>query len=153
MAQIPSQFDQIGRGEPPGMNIGYRDDAVGGDEGVGALDNHVARGIDEYQRRVVGVRIHQPDDDRDVVGDAVEIHRDGAVGLEEIDGAAVVVGEGGGLGLQRRVGFSELHQMLPDVPLHPLRVRQRRRAALGEHAVEKLLGELRHSVRDCVVNP
>lgn len=41
--------------------------------------------------------------------------------------------------------------MLPDVPLHPLRIGQRRRAALGEHAVEKLLGELRHSVQDCMI--
>lgn len=109
MAQISSQFDQIGRGEGPRMNIGYGNDAVGGDEGVGALDDHVASGVDEDQRRVVGVGLHQPDNNRNVVGDALEIHRNGAVGLEEIDGPAIVVGEGGGLGLQRRVRFSEVH--------------------------------------------
>lgn len=91
------------------MNIGYGNDAVGGDEGMGTLDDHVASGIDEDQRRVVGVGLHQPDDDRDVVGDALKIHGNGADGLEEIDGAAVIVGEGGGLGLQGRVSLSEVH--------------------------------------------
>lgn len=57
----------------------------------------------------MGVGLHQPDDDRNVVGDALKTHGNGAVGLEEIDGAAVVVGEGGGLGLQRRVSLSEVH--------------------------------------------
>lgn len=29
------------------MNIGYGNDAVGGDEGMGALDDHIASGVDE----------------------------------------------------------------------------------------------------------
>lgn len=57
----------------------------------------------------MGVGLHQPDDGRNVVGDALKTHGNGAVGLKEIDGAAVVVGEGGGLGLQRWVSLSEVH--------------------------------------------
>lgn len=87
------------------------------------LDDHVARGIDKHERRVVRIRLHEPDDHRDVVGDGVEGHRDCAVGLEEVDGAAVVVGEYGGFGLQRRVGLGELEEMLPDVPLDSFGVR------------------------------
>lgn len=61
--------------------------------GVGALDNHVARGVHVDARRVARVRFHKPDDDGDIVSDALERHGDGAVGLEEVDGSAVVVGE------------------------------------------------------------
>ena len=71
---------------------------------VRALDDHVARGVDVDARRVAGVGLHEPDYDRDVVGDGLEGNRDGAFGLEEVDGAAVVVGEGGGFGVERRVG-------------------------------------------------
>lgn len=146
MGQIPGQFEEIGGGEDPGVDVGDGDDAVGGDEGVGALDDHVARGVDEDEGGVAGVGLHEPDDDGDVVGDALKRHRNGAVGLEEVDGAAVVVGEDGGLGLEGREGLHQLHQVLPDVPLHVLRVRQRRRPTLREHAVEELLRVLRHPI-------
>lgn len=130
------------------MYIRNRNDAVGGDERVGALDDHIAGGIDENQRRVARVSLHEPDNDGDVVGDALKRHRNGAVGLEEVDGAAVVVGEYGGFGLQRRVGFGEVQQVLAYVPLHVLRVRQRRRTPLRENAVQKLLGVLlRHRIQ------
>lgn len=137
MAQIPRQFNQIGRRKNPRVYIRDRNDAVGGDERMGALDDHIACGIHENQRRVARVGLHEPDDDGDVVGDALKRHRDGAVGLEEVDGAAVVVGEDGGLGLQIRVGVGEVHHVLPDEPLRLLRVRQRGRASLREHAVEE----------------
>ena len=68
---------------------------------VRALDDHVARGIDVDAGRVARVGLHEPDDDGDVVGDALERHGDGAVGLEEVDGTAVVVGE------RRRLGTRE----------------------------------------------
>lgn len=90
------------------MNIRDRYDPVGRDEGMGAFDNHIPCRVDEDQRGVVGVGLHQPYDNGDVVGDSLVRHRDGAVGLEEIDGAAVVVGEYGGLRLKRRIGFDKL---------------------------------------------
>lgn len=108
------------------------------------LDDHVARRVDEHQGRVVWVGLHQPDDNGDVVRDALKIHRNGAVGLEEVHRAAVVVSEDGGLGLERWVGFDQLEQMLPDVPLGGLGVGQSRWPALRENAVEKLLGVLGH---------
>lgn len=69
--------------------------------GVGSFDDHVARGVHVDARRLAGVRLHEPDDDGDVVSDALERHGDGAVGLEEVDGSAVVVGEGRGFRVQR----------------------------------------------------
>lgn len=81
-----------------------------------ALDDHVARGIDVDTGRVAGVGFHEPDDDGDVVGDALEGHGDGAVGLEEVDGAAVVVGESGGFGFERREGGCEGNEVLADEP-------------------------------------
>lgn len=49
---------------------------------MGAFDDHVARGVDVDERRVARVGLHEPDDDGDVVGDALERHGDGAIGLE-----------------------------------------------------------------------
>lgn len=99
---------------------------------VRALDDHVARGVDVDARRVARVGLHEPKDNGDVVSDALKGHGDGAIGLEEVDGAAVVVGEGGGFGLQRRVGAGEGDQMLADQPLGVLRVREGRGPTLGE---------------------
>lgn len=129
------------------MDVRDRNDSVGRHEGVGTLDDHVAGGVHEDKRRVTGVRLHEPDDNRDIVRDALEGHRHGAVGLQKIDCAAVVVVEDGGLGLQRRVRLREVQQVLSDVPLHVLRVRQRRRAALRQHTIEKLLRVLLHFTR------
>ncbi|GER55685.1 NADH-dependent glutamate synthase 1 [Striga asiatica] len=56
-------------------------------------------------------RIHEPHDDGDVVGDALEEDWDGAVAWRRL---TVVVGEDGGLGLQGGVGLDEDRR-------HPLR--------------------------------
>lgn len=109
---------------------------------VRALDDHVARGVDVDAGRVAGVGLHEPDDDGDVVGDALEGHGDGAVGLEEVDGAAVVVGEGGGLGLEGGEGGGEGDQVLADQPFGVLRVREGGGTALGEDGAQELLGPL-----------
>lgn len=85
---------------------------------------------------MAGVRLHEPDLDRDVVSDVLENHRNSPLGLEEIDGAAIVVGEGGGLDLQRRVGLRKSEEVLPDVPLDVFDVRQ---GASREDVVEELL--------------
>lgn len=114
---------------------------------MGALNDHIACRVNENQRRVARVGFHKPDNNRDVVGDALERHRNRAVSLEEVDGATVVVREDSSFRLQRRVGFGEVQQVLPDVPLHILGVRQRRRPPLRQHAVEKLLDVLRHSIQ------
>lgn len=60
------------------------------------------------------VRFHEPDDDRNIVGDAVVDHGNGAVGLEKINGTTVVVSEGVGSDCQRRVGIVEREKLLPD---------------------------------------
>lgn len=89
---------------------------------VWALDNHVARRIHKYARRVTRVQLHKPDNNWDVVGNAAIRHRNCAVGLEEVDGAAVVVRESGGFGLKRRVGIGERNEVLADQPLDIFRV-------------------------------
>lgn len=132
------------------MNVRDRNDSIWRHEGVGTLDDHIACGVHEDERCVTGVRLHEPDDNRNIVRDALEGHRHGAVGLQKVDCAAVVVVEDGGLGLQRRVSLREVQQVLPDVPLHVLRVRQRRRAALRQHAIEELLRVLLHFTRKYV---
>lgn len=68
------------------------------------FDDHVARGIDVNAGRMTGVRFHEPDDDGDVVSDALERHGNRAISLKKIDGSAVVVGKRRRFGLQRRVG-------------------------------------------------
>ena len=99
---------------------------------VRALDDHVPRGIDIDARRVARVGLHEPNNNGDVVSDALKRHRDGALGLEDVDGTAIVVCEGGGFGLERRVGGGEGDQMLADQPLGVLRVREGGGAPLGE---------------------
>lgn len=109
---------------------------------MGAFDNHIRSGRDHYQRWVVGVRFHEPDDYRDVVGDAEVDHRNGAVGMEEINAPAVVVSEGAGLNVERRKSFVDDEKVLPDHPLDVLGIRQRRRSPLGQDAAEELLGHV-----------
>lgn len=106
------------------------------------LDDHIASRVDEDQGRVARVGLHEPYDDGDVIGHALKEHRDSAVGLKEIDGPAVVVGEDSGLGLERRVCLDEGEEVLAYQPLEVLRVGQSLRASLGEDAVQKLLGVL-----------
>lgn len=62
------------------------------------------------------VSLHEPDHDGDIVGDVLKHHRNCAFGLEEVDGASVVVGEDCGFGLERGIGFGERDEMLTDEP-------------------------------------
>ena len=91
---------------------------------MGTLDDHIASWVDIDEGRMARVRLHEPEDDGDVVCDALEEHGDGAVSLEEVDGAAVVVGVGGCLGLEAGVSVAQRHQVLADQPLDVLRVGQ-----------------------------
>lgn len=102
-AELADEIDEVGRGVDPILEVwdGYK--AGGVDVRVGALDNHVAGRVDIDARRMARVGLHEPYDDGDVVGDALKGHRDGAIGLEEVDGAAIVMGEGGGLRRKRGV--------------------------------------------------
>lgn len=71
---------------------------------VGTFDDHVGGGVHVDARRVARVGLEEPDDDGDVVGDAVIRHRDGSVSLEEVYGTAVVVDKRRRFGLEGRVG-------------------------------------------------
>lgn len=131
MGQSLGQIEEIGAGVDPIVKIRDGDVTGGINERVGAFDDHVTSGVDVDQGRVFGVRLHKPEDDGDVVGDALVEHGEGAVGLEEGDGAAVVVGVGGGLGLEAGIGIGEGDEVLADEPLDVFRVREE--AALREH--------------------
>ena len=104
-----------------------------------ALDDHVARGIHVDNGRLTRVRFHEPDNDRDVVSDALERHGDGAVGLEEVNGSAIVVSESGGFGFKGGIVGGEGKEMLADEPFGVFGVREGGRAALGEDSGEELL--------------
>lgn len=135
---MASEVDEIGAGEDPFLEIGDVDDEAGGvHKGMGALDDHIARGVDVDAGSVARVDVHEPDDDGDVVGHALKRHRDGAVDLEEVDGAPVVVGERRRLGLQGRVGGDEGDEVLPDEPFDVLGVREGGGAALREDAAQE----------------
>lgn len=139
-AEIENEIDEVGTRVSPILQVRDGNQTRRVNVSVGALDDHVARGIHVDAGRVAGVGLHEPDDHGDVVSDALERHGDGAVGLEEVDGAAVVVREGGRFGLERREGGGERHQVLADEPLGILGVRDGGGSALGEDGVE----ELRH---------
>ena len=79
-----------------------------------ALDHHIASRIHKYERRMARVSLHEPDDDGDVVCNILKHHRNCAIGLEKVDGAAVVVGKRGSFGLERGVGIGEREEVLTD---------------------------------------
>lgn len=81
---------------------------------MGAFDNHIASGINVNAGRVARIGLHQPDDDRNVVGDALEGHGNGAVCLEEVDRPAVVVCESSGFRLEAGEGVGERDEVLTD---------------------------------------
>lgn len=58
---------------------------------VRSLDDHIGGGIHIDTRRMTRIRLKEPDDDRDVVGDSMKRHGDRTICLKEIDGTAVVV--------------------------------------------------------------
>lgn len=71
------------------------------------------------------ISLHKPYNDGDVVSDVLKDHRNCTVGLKEVDGASVVVGEGSGFGLERGVGFGEREKVLTDEPFDVFRVGKR----------------------------
>lgn len=137
-AEILSEIDEVGTGVEPVLQIRNGDQARGVDIGVRALDDHVPGGIDVDAGREARVGLDEPDDDGDVVGDALKRHRDCAVELEEVDGTTVVVGERRRFGLQGRVGVDEGDEVLADVPFGVFHVGECGGAALGENGVEEL---------------
>lgn len=97
---------------------------------VGALDDHVLGGGDEDAGAGFRVSFEEPDGNGDVVGNAMEDHGDGALGLQQMDGGAVVMHEGGRPGAQAREVVRQVEQVLPDEQLHVLVVGERVGAAL-----------------------
>lgn len=95
-----------------------------------ALDNHVFGGGDKDTRRGFGVRFKKPDDDGNVVGDAVKGHGDGALNLKKICRRSIIVHERGRLDSQAWKLLHQIQQMLPNEELHVLAVRQRVRSSL-----------------------
>lgn len=142
-AQFASQINQIRTGVDPILQIRDRNEARWINKRMGSFDDHVARGIDVNTRRVTRVRFDEPDYNRDVICDRFESHRNGAVCLEKIDGAAVVVSEGSSFGFEGRESGGQGDEVLTDEPFGVFRVREGGRAALGEDGGEELL--------DCLV--
>lgn len=124
MTQITNDIDQIRAWIHPILQV--RDGNQSGriNKRVLGFDDHITRGVNEDERRVTRVSLHQPDDDGDIVGDVLIQHRDCAVRLEEVDGASVVVGEDCGFGLERGIGLGEREEMLTDEPFDVFGVRK-----------------------------
>ena len=104
-----------------------------------SFDDHIASGVHVNTRRVARVRFRKPDDNRDVISDRYESDRNGAVSLEKIDGATIVVCEGSGFGFERRGSSGEGKEVLADEPFGVFGVRKGGRAALREDGGEELL--------------
>ena len=146
-AQISGQIGQIGGRIDPVLEVREGDKAGGVDVGMRAFDDHLARGIDIDARRLPRVSLHEPDDDRDMVRDLKVHHRDGARNLEKIDGAAVVVGVGGGLWSKRREGIEKGNNVLSDHPFDVLGVRHGRRTSPEEYGGQELMRAMWRSRR------
>ncbi|KAF5469874.1 hypothetical protein F2P56_010432, partial [Juglans regia] len=141
-AETTNEVDKIGAGVDPVLEVRNGDDAGGVNERVGALDDHVAGGVDVDTGRVAGVGLHEPENDGDVVGETLERHGDGAFGLEKVDRTAVVMGEGSSFGFEGRAGGGKGEQVLADQPLGVLRVREGGGPSLGKDRAQELLGLL-----------
>lgn len=115
------------------------DGPVAVDVGVVGLDDHVGSGSEEDGGGLAGVVLEEPDGGGDVVDEGVVRDGDGAVGHEEVDGASVVVGEGGGFGVEGGEGGGEGDEVVPDLPLGVLAVGEGGGPALGEGGREELL--------------
>lgn len=109
---------------------------------MGALDDHIPSWVHINTRRVPRIRLHEPNNDRNVVGNALEGHGDGAIGLKKVNGAAIVVRESCSTRDQRREGGGERDQVLADQPLGVFGVGEGGGAALGEDGAEELLDYL-----------
>lgn len=138
LGERADEIHEVGGRINPVLEIGDADESGAVDVGVVGFDEHVGGGIEEDGGRGEGVAVDEPDGCRDVVDDVGEDDGDGAVGLEEIDGAAVVVCEGGGLGVERREGFEEEEEVLPDEEFCFFGVGEGGRAALREGGAQEL---------------
>lgn len=99
--------------------------------GMGTLDDHVPGRVHIDTWWVSRVGLHEPYDNWDIVRDSLKGHRYCSFGLEEIDGAAIVVGKSSGFRFERRIGCGERDEVLTDEPFCVLCIRKRRRATLG----------------------
>jgi hypothetical protein len=106
-AQLASQINQIRTRVDPILQIRDRNEPRGIDKRMRSFDDHIACGVHVNTRRVARVRFEKPDDNRDVISDRYESDRNGAVSLEKIDGATIVVSEGSGFGFERRGSSGE----------------------------------------------
>lgn len=95
---------EIGARVNPILKVRKRDESRRRDIKVRSLDDHVARRVHVNARRIVRVRFEEPDHDGDVVVDALERHRDCAVGLEKDHGSAIVVCKRRRFGVEGSVG-------------------------------------------------
>lgn len=100
--QRENKINQIGTRVDPIMQIRNRNKARRINMRVRAFDNHVSGRVNIDTRWVTRVRFHEPDNNGDVVGNRLIGHGYGSIGLEEINGAAIVVSEGSGFGFKRR---------------------------------------------------
>lgn len=69
------------------------------------------------------IRFHEPDNNGNVVSNLMVNHRNSTVGLEKIDGATIVVSEGGSFGLKRRESIRERDEVLANQPFNVFAVR------------------------------
>lgn len=138
MGERTDEIDEVRRGVNPIAEIGDIDMAGAVYVGMVPLDDHVASRGEEDGGWGAGVRLEKPDDGRDVVDDAAIDDGNGALDLEKLRRSAVVVGEGGGLRRQGGEGLRQRDQVLPDQPLHILRIGQRVGPPLRQRAAQEL---------------
>ena len=106
------------------------------------LDDHIPSWVHVNTRGVSRIRLHEPNNNRNVVGNALEGHGNGSIGLKKVDGAAIVVRESCSTRDQGREGSGEGDQVLADQPLGVFRVGEGGGAALREDGAEELLDYL-----------
>lgn len=136
------EVNEVGGGEDPRAEVGggiLADEPGGIYEGVTRLHEHVAGGGEVDGRGASGVGLEEPNGGREVVHGAAEGDRDGSLRLKEMGGTAVVMGEGGCARAEGGEGLRQRHQVLPYMPLHVLRVGQRRRPPLRQGRRQELL--------------
>ncbi|TYK15796.1 hypothetical protein E5676_scaffold35G003000 [Cucumis melo var. makuwa] len=108
-----------------------------------AFDDHIPSWVHVNTRGVSRIRLHEPNNNRNVVGNALKRHGNSSIGLEKVDGAAIVVSETRSTRDQRGEGGGESHQVLADQPLGVFRVGKGGGAPLREDGAEELLDYLR----------
>ncbi|KAJ0435080.1 hypothetical protein HanIR_Chr17g0889251 [Helianthus annuus] len=89
------------------MQIRDRNQTRGINKRMLSFNHHIASGIDENQRRVARVGLHEPDNNGNIVRDVLKQHRNCAVGLKKVEGTAVVVSKRRRFVVERGVRFGE----------------------------------------------